>query len=222
MKLLIASNNKHKIREISDVLKGKFDVVSLDEENIVCDPEENGETFLQNATIKANAVAKHTALAVLADDTGLCVDALGGLPGVHSARFAGDHDNAQNRKKLLQMMTGTINRKAHFTCVVVLRYPDGKTIHAEGRVDGEILTEARGNNGFGYDSLFFCTELGKTFAEATEEEKKTPSATVAERCTTCWKNCKRQKLFGKNFSFCAKNVNTYAQIADRTFPFQAK
>lgn len=98
MKLLIASNNKHKIREISDVLKGKFDVVSLDEENIVCDPEENGETFLQNATIKANAVAKHTALAVLADDTGLCVDALGGLPGIHSARFAGDHDNAQNRK----------------------------------------------------------------------------------------------------------------------------
>lgn len=81
MKLLIASNNKHKIREISDVLKGKFDVVSLDEENIVCDPEENGETFLQNATIKANAVAKHTALAVLADDTGLCVDALGDFPG---------------------------------------------------------------------------------------------------------------------------------------------
>ena len=175
MELLIASNNKHKIREISDVLKGKFDVVSLDEENIVCDPEENGETFLQNATIKANAVAKHTALAVLADDTGLCVDALRGLPGIHSARFAGDHDNAQNRKKLLQLMTGTINRKAHFTCVVVLRYPDGKTIHAEGRVDGEILTEERGNNGFGYDSLFFCTELGKTFAEATEEEKNAVS-----------------------------------------------
>lgn len=85
MKLLIASNNKHKIREISDVLKGKFDIVSLDEENIVCDPEENGETFLQNATIKANAVAKHTALAVLADDTGLCVDALGGTSR-HSLR----------------------------------------------------------------------------------------------------------------------------------------
>ena len=87
MKLLIASNNKHKIREISDVLKGKFDVVSLDEENIVCDPEENGETFLQNATIKANAVAKHTALAVLADDTGLCVDALRGLPGISLCTF---------------------------------------------------------------------------------------------------------------------------------------
>lgn len=174
-KIVAATNNAHKLAEIKSILQDKFDVISLDEAGIRCDPQENGETFLHNALIKAHAAAEHTPLPVLADDTGLCVDALGGLPGVHSARFAGDHDNAQNRKKLLQMMTGTTNRKAHFTCVVVLRYPDGKTIHAEGRVDGEILTEARGNNGFGYDSLFFCTELGKTFAEATEEEKNAVS-----------------------------------------------
>lgn len=226
MKLIIASNNKHKIEEISAILSGKFEKIeSLSEAGIVCDPEENGKTFLENAEIKADAVLKilkkqtkknvnfdasklcksvykckpevanvrHMRLrnynddidikdeklpsdfAVLADDTGLCVDALGGEPGIMSARFAADeteeHDDAANRAKLLRKLKGTNNRKAHFECVVVLRYPNGGEIAATGRVDGWIAEEERGQNGFGYDSLFVAEEIGKTFAEATPEEK---------------------------------------------------
>ena len=176
MKLLIASNNKHKIKEIREILKGKFEeILCLSQANIDCDPEETGETFLENALIKANEIAKYTNMAVLADDTGLCVDALGGMPGVHSARYAGNHDDAENRKKLLTNLQGEINRKAHFETVIALRYPDGKTLVATGIVDGEILLKEDGKNGFGYDSLFYCTELGKSFGVATDEEKNSVS-----------------------------------------------
>ncbi len=172
MKLLIASNNKHKIEEISAILKGVFDeIASLADEGIVCNPEENGSTFMENAVIKATTAAKLTNLPVLADDTGLCVDALGGRPGVYSARFAKEHDDAANRRKLLCEMKDKTNRAAHFECAVALVYPNGKKICASGRVNGHILRQEAGHNGFGYDSLFFCDELGKTFAEATSEEK---------------------------------------------------
>lgn len=172
MKLVIASNNAHKIAEIKEILQGKFEeMYSLAELGIHCDPEENGTTFLDNALIKANEIAKHTTLAVLGDDTGLCVDALNGEPGVMSARYAGDHDSAKNRQKLLIELANQSNRNAHFETCVALRYPDGKIVTAFGRVDGIILTEERGNGGFGYDCLFFSTELGKTFGESTSEEK---------------------------------------------------
>ena len=176
MKLLIASNNQHKIDEIKQILGNKFEqILSLSEAGIVCDPEENGKTFLDNALIKVRAVAKLTDMPVLGDDTGLCVDALNGAPGVHSARFAGDHDNAKNRAKLLYELQGKTNRKAHFSTAVALLYPDGRLVTAEGRVDGEILHAEVGTNGFGYDSLFYCNEIGKTFAEATAEEKNAVS-----------------------------------------------
>lgn len=176
MKLLIASNNQHKIDEIKQILGNKFEqILSLSEAGIVCDPEENGKTFLDNALIKVRAVAKLTDMPVLGDDTGLCVDALNGAPGVHSARFAGDHDNAKNRAKLLYELQGKTNRKAHFSTAVALLYPDGRLVTAEGRVDGEILHTEVGTNGFGYDSLFYCNEIGKTFAEATAEEKNAVS-----------------------------------------------
>ena len=176
MKLLIASNNQHKIDEIKQILGNKFEqILSLSEAGIVCDPEENGKTFLDNALIKVRAVAKLTDMPVLGDDTGLCVDALNGAPGVHSARFAGDHDNAKNRAKLLCELQDEINRKAHFSTAVALLYPDGRLVTAEGRVDGEILHAEVGTNGFGYDSLFYCNEIGKTFAEATAEEKNAVS-----------------------------------------------
>lgn len=111
MNLIIASNNEHKIKEIKSILQGHFDVIlSLKEANIDCDPEENGKTFLDNALIKVNEIAKHTVYAVLADDTGLCVDALNGEPGVMSARYAGDHDNAKNRAKLLERLKSANNR----------------------------------------------------------------------------------------------------------------
>lgn len=176
MKLLIASNNQHKIDEIKQILGNKFEqILSLSEAGIVCDPEENGKTFLDNALIKVRAVAKLTDMPVLGDDTGLCVDALNGAPGVHSARFAGDHDNAKNRAKLLYELQDETNRKAHFSTAVALVYPDGRLVTAEGRVDGEILHTEVGANGFGYDSLFYCNEIGKTFAEATAEEKNAVS-----------------------------------------------
>lgn len=176
MKLIIASNNEHKIKEIKAILQGKFDaILSLKEAGIDCDPVENGASFLDNALIKINEIAKRTTCAVLADDTGLCVDALNGEPGVKSARYAGDHDSAKNRDKLLTNLTNASDRSAHFCTAVALRYPDGKIITAEGRVDGYILEKEDGANGFGYDSIFYCTELSKSFGASTEEEKNSVS-----------------------------------------------
>ena len=172
MKLLIASNNQHKIDEIKAVLKGKFDTITtLREAVIACDPEENGATFLDNALIKARAVAQHSDVAVLADDTGLCVNALGGKPGVHSARYAGNHDSVANRRKLLAELENCADRSAYFQTVVVLLYSDGNYLIGQGKVNGRILTCEQGENGFGYDCLFYSDELGKTFAQASTEEK---------------------------------------------------
>ncbi len=176
MNLLIASNNSQKIKEIKSILKDRFDnIVSLKEAKINCDPEENGQTFYENALIKANEIAKHSSFAVLADDTGLCVNSLNGEPGVYSARYGGDHDSAKNRNKLLEKLQQKSDRSAYFQTAVVLRYPDGTTFAADGRVDGRILERETGGNGFGYDCIFFCDELGKSFGEATEEEKNAVS-----------------------------------------------
>ncbi len=176
MTLLLASNNKHKVIEIKSILKNRFDkIVTLEEEGIVCNPEENGTTFYDNALIKATEVAKYTSYTVLADDTGLCVDALNGEPGTHSARYSGDHDNAKNRAKLLEKLKNTNNRTAHFETAVVLRFPNGQVISASGRVDGYILKEEQGTNGFGYDSIFYSNELAKCFGIATDEEKNSVS-----------------------------------------------
>lgn len=174
--LVIASNNQHKIAEIKTLLNGYFDVIlSLAEADINCNPDENGVTFMQNALIKVNAVAKHTKYAVLADDTGLCVNALNGAPGVKSARYAGNHDNTKNREKLLFELFNKTDRSAYFATAVALRYPNGEILTAEGSVDGYILPHEKGSNGFGYDCIFYCTDLGKTFGEATEEEKNSVS-----------------------------------------------
>lgn len=174
--LIIASNNQHKIAEIKTLLNGYFDVIlSLAEANINCDPEENGTTFMQNALIKVNEVAKHTTHAVIADDTGLCVNTLNGAPGVKSARYAGNHDNAKNRDKLLHELFNKTDKSAYFATAVALRYPNGEIITAEGSVEGYIISQEKGSNGFGYDSIFYCTDLGKTFGEASEEEKNSVS-----------------------------------------------
>ena len=178
MKLLIASNNKHKIEEIKAVLNDQFEeITSLEEEGIVCDPDETGETFYENALIKAQAVGKLTTKAVLADDTGLCVNALNGRPGVHSARYADDfpsgegHNSMANRRKLLAELRGVDDRSAYFETIVVLLYPDGKVITSDGKVEGYIIEHEKGSNGFGYDCIFQSTELNKTFAEASTAEK---------------------------------------------------
>ncbi len=174
--LVIASNNQHKIAEIKTLLNGYFDVIlSLAEADINCNPDENGTTFMQNALLKVNEVAKHTTHAVIADDTGLCVNALNGAPGVKSARYAGNHDNAKNRDKLLYELFNKTDKSAYFATAVALRYPNGEIITAEGSVEGYIISQEKGSNGFGYDSIFYCTDLGKTFGEASEEEKNSVS-----------------------------------------------
>lgn len=173
MKLALATNNKHKLQEMRAILDGCFDeLLSLGDLGIDVDIEETGSTLEENALIKAREIVRLTGMPALADDTGLMVDALDGAPGVYSARYAGEaHDDVANRALLLKNLSGIVNRSAHFGTVIAVCYPDGHYLVAEGRVDGIIIHEARGENGFGYDSLFFSNELGKTFAEASPEEK---------------------------------------------------
>lgn len=177
MKLAIATNNQHKLQEIRAILGDSFEeLLSLKDLGIDVDVEETGTTLEENALIKARAILALSGIATLADDTGLMVDALNGAPGVYSARYAGEeHNDAKNRALLLKNLNGVKDRSAHFATVIALCYPDGKTLTASGRVNGEILLSERGTEGFGYDSLFFSTELGKTFAEATQAEKNSVS-----------------------------------------------
>lgn len=177
MKLAIATNNQHKLQEIRAILGDSFEeLLSLKDLGIDVDVEETGTTLEENALIKARAILALSGIATLADDTGLMVDALNGAPGVYSARYAGEeHNDAKNRALLLKNLDGVKDRSAHFATVIALCYPDGKTLTASGRVNGEILLSGRGTEGFGYDSLFFSTELGKTFAEATQAEKNSVS-----------------------------------------------
>lgn len=176
MKIAIATNNRNKLKEIRAILGGFFDeMLSLGDLGIDVEIEETGATLTENALIKARTIRDMTGLASLADDSGLMCDALGGAPGVYSARYAGEeHDDAKNNALLLKNIAGK-DRTAHFCSVIALCLPDGREYTAEGRVDGVITEEARGNGGFGYDPLFFSPELGKTFAEASAEEKNSVS-----------------------------------------------
>ena len=170
-KLILASNNKGKIAEIKKILGDKFEVLSLADCGINVDVEEDGATFEENAFIKAKAIFDIAGIPVIADDSGLVVNALNGEPGIYSARYAGEgHCDEANNAKLLANMLGVTDRSASFVCSAV--YYDGKTkISTEGRVDGSILFAAEGNGGFGYDPLFYSTELQKSFGVATFDEK---------------------------------------------------
>ena len=173
MELVIASNNKNKVREIREILNGKFErIYSLSDLGIKCEAEETAPDVMGNALIKARAIAAFTDKAVLADDSGLTVSSLGGAPGVYSARYAGKHaSDEENNDLLLKNLEGEKNREAEFVATVVLLYPSGEYFVGEGCVKGEILKERKGKGGFGYDPLFYSYELKKTFGEATEEEK---------------------------------------------------
>lgn len=177
MKLAIATNNAHKLQEIREILGDSFDaLLSLDDLGIDIDIEETGTTFAENALLKASTICKLCGMPTLADDTGLMVDALNGAPGVYSARYAGEeHNDKNNRELLLKNLKNVENRDAHFETAIVIFYPNGEFITSFGRVNGHILLQERGNEGFGYDSLFYSNELGKTFAEATSYEKNSVS-----------------------------------------------
>ena len=177
MKIVLATNNKHKLEEIRAILDGCFEqLLSLSELGLDIEIEETGATLEENALIKAREKVRLTGMPALADDTGLMVDTLGGAPGVYSARYAGEaHDDKSNGQLLLKNLENATDRSAHFGTVIAVCYPDGSYLTAEGRVDGKIIFEERGEGGFGYDSLFYSEEIGKTFAEATPEEKNSIS-----------------------------------------------
>ncbi len=178
MEFVIASRNAHKIGELEAILReslGDVKLLSLDEAGIFGEIEENGKTFSENALIKARAAAK-SGKAGIGDDSGLCVSALGGAPGVYSARYAGEHgDDAANNQKLQNELAGKDDRSAYFTSAVACVFPDGREIVVEGRTEGVIITQARGNGGFGYDPYFLYEPLGKTFSELTADEKNAVS-----------------------------------------------
>ena len=180
MRLVIASNNKNKVREIKEILGDRFDaVIPMREAGIELDVVEDADSFMDNARKKAvEAAALLPDDAVLADDSGLCVDALGRAPGVYSPRSAGQgHDDSPNRKKLLDALSDVPfpDRNAHFACAMVLLRPGCGEINAYGRVDGKILFEERGENGFGYDSLFLYEPENLSFAEIDAERKNAVS-----------------------------------------------
>lgn len=176
-KVIIASNNAHKIDEIRSALNFEgWEYLSLKEANIVSSPDETGETFVENARIKARAAFEQTGCAVLADDSGLAVDYLDGMPGVYSSRFSGvDGDDAANNAKLLQELAQVPDeqRRARFVCVLVFIDEDGVETVAEGSVEGRIGYELQGEEGFGYDPLFWpeAFDYTCTLAQVSQDEK---------------------------------------------------
>ena len=175
MKIVLASRNRHKIAELETMLRGylpEVELLSLDEVGITEEIEENGSTFEENALIKAKVAAKSGYIGV-GDDSGLTVEALGGAPGIYSARYAGGHgDDEANRKLLLHNLAGVTDRRAAFVCAIACVFPDGREpIVVTGRCDGKILYQEEGSGGFGYDSLFCYEEYDHSFAAVTQEQK---------------------------------------------------
>jgi len=178
-KIVLASNNKHKIKEFNEILND-YEILSLRDIGYFEDIVEDGNSFFENSMIKAQAVmeflrTKGELRPVIADDSGLCVNALGGGRGINTARYSGDHDDSANRKKLIEDLKQKEDKSAYFNCTLVVLYPDGEYKTVEGKVYGKIIDEERGDTSFGYDCLFMSDDLGKTFGEATNEEKNSVS-----------------------------------------------
>jgi XTP/dITP diphosphohydrolase len=171
--LVIATGNPGKITEIQELLIGfPIEIKSLDDFGPIPEVEEDGETFDENAYKKASFTAKILGIPALADDSGLMVEALGGAPGVFSARYAGENATDEQRiAKLLKAVKGKTNRKAAFECVLSIAVPSGSALTYEARCEGLIAEQSAGQNGFGYDPIFFYPPLKKTFGQMTLEEK---------------------------------------------------
>ncbi|MCC6483840.1 MAG: RdgB/HAM1 family non-canonical purine NTP pyrophosphatase [Armatimonadetes bacterium] len=178
-RLVVATSNPHKVDEIRNILHGfPVDVVGLDKYPDTELPEETGQTFTENARLKACAAARKTGEICLADDSGICVDALGGAPGIHSNRFIGDHSTPEERNQALLRLLGRTpedQRSARFACAACIAFPDGKTLEAFETCEGVITQRPSGTGGFGYDPIFFIPSLGKTLAEVPQEVKNSLS-----------------------------------------------
>lgn len=177
MKLLVATNNQGKLKEFNEIL-GELGIqcVSLKDMGISVDVEETGTTFLENALLKAKAIYQIAKIPTISDDSGLMVDALGGEPGVYSARYAGEpSDDDKNMDLLLSKLQGVENRTARFKSVIAAVFSEDNILVSEGECKGIIIDEKRGDNGFGYDPIFYVEALGKTFAQMTDGEKNSLS-----------------------------------------------
>ena len=177
-KIVLASNNQHKIKEFKEMLPN-YEILSLKDIGFLDDIVEDGETFLDNSLIKAQEISNYLKNNVLdydviADDSGLCCEALDGAPGVFSARYAGNHNDQANRDKLINELKDK-DRSAYFVCCIVLYHIDGTYNHYEGRTYGKIIDEERGSTEFGYDCIFLSDDLGVTFGQASSEEKNSVS-----------------------------------------------
>ena len=174
MKLILASNNANKLKEFRSLV-ADLDIELLSQKEAGCDfeVEETGTTFEENAYLKASAVTEATGIAAVADDSGLCVDVLGGEPGIYSARYGLGHaaSDEERYRYLLQKMEGVEDRSARFVCCICCTFPDGSVIRSRGECEGEILLAPKGQNGFGYDPVFHPLCLDKSMAELSPEEK---------------------------------------------------
>ena len=177
MKYVLATHNPGKLKEMGAILaRFGVEVVSPKDLGLTVDVEETGATFAENAMLKAKAICAAAQLPAIADDSGLCVDALNGGPGVYSARYGGEGlDDKGRYMLLLNNMRGQTTRAAHFACAIACAFPNGDTLTAEGRCDGTIAFAPMGEGGFGYDPVFFVPEKAKTFGQLTAEEKSTIS-----------------------------------------------
>ena len=179
MKIILATKNRGKIKDFEKLTDGmNIEVLSILNNIDFPDVVEDGKTFEENSAKKALEIAKHTGIVTVSDDSGLCVDILNGEPGIYSARYSGEDGNDEkNIEKLLENLSDIEknDRKAHFVSVVSIAFPDGTVKSFRGETQGEILFEKEGNNGFGYDPLFYSYDLGKSFGVATIEEKKNVS-----------------------------------------------
>lgn len=173
MKLVLASKNKKKLAELNDILSRLgIEVCSEDEAGVDVEVEETGQTFEENSLLKAKAVMQASGLPAIADDSGLCVDALNGAPGVYSARYGGEGlDDTARYRLLLENMKGQMPRTAKFVSVITCCFPNGDIISARGECQGTIAFAPMGEGGFGYDPVFFLPPLKKTFAQLSAEEK---------------------------------------------------
>lgn len=176
MKIIAATKNKNKLREFGEILKG-FEIISQEDAGVDIDVEETGTTFEENSMLKAKAIYEATGIAAIADDSGLCVDALSGEPGIYSARYGGEGlDDAGRVQLLLKKMKDVPEneRSARFVCAITLVGKDG-IVTSRGECEGKIAYEPKGENGFGYDPVFYMEEYGKTTAQMSPDEKNAVS-----------------------------------------------